>query len=77
MLQFVKPSQRAFVYFYKRNHDLVSKLDVSQSDQAIYPLYADNSRNWVLRISMNFELEEKEYYYIRLDPGRFWYFLCS
>ncbi|XP_056016084.1 uncharacterized protein LOC125677338 isoform X2 [Ostrea edulis] len=68
-MQFVKPSQRAFVYFYKKNHDLVSKLDVSQSDQAIYPLYAASSQNWVLKIAKNFELEEKEYYYIRLDPG--------
>ncbi|XP_062587636.1 uncharacterized protein LOC134249283 [Saccostrea cucullata] len=68
-LQVVQPLQRAFIYFYTKNGNLVSKIDVSQSDLAVYSLDSTGSGNWILRISIDFNLKEKEHYYIKLDPG--------
>lgn len=68
-MQVEKPNQRAFIYFYTKNGDLVSKIDVSESDLAVYQSDSTSSGDWILNISINFELKVKEHYYIKLDPG--------
>ncbi|XP_062602414.1 integrin beta-like protein C [Saccostrea cucullata] len=66
---FVRPTRTTYFYVYTRNNTLVSKIDVSQDWRVTYPAASDSSFPWKLEIPVNFRLQEKEFYYIKMDPG--------
>lgn len=66
----MRSTRQTYLYVYKEDDTLVSKIDVSQDFSVKYPASErSDGDGWKLKIPINFILQEREHYYIKMDPG--------